>query len=194
MSSRRSRIFGLLFGLLICGHLSAQIESSSDVINPTINSPFSRFGLGDFLDQYFAASGAMAGLRAAYQDPYHMNLDNPASLASLRATAFEVGIGARYSSWESPSVVDNQWSGNLRYLALGFPLFNPINEALDRKDGSTGWGMSIALVPYTLVGYDIETQVSDENFDVATNILKGKGGTYRFRWGMPSATRDFLRE
>ena len=98
MSSRRSRIFGLLLGLLFCGQLSAQIESSSDVINPTINSPFSRFGLGDFMDQYFAASAAMAGLRAAYQDPYHMNLDNPASLASLRATSFEVGLGARYSS------------------------------------------------------------------------------------------------
>lgn len=183
MSSRRSRIFGLLFGLLVCGQLSAQLESSSDVINPTINSPFSRFGIGDFVDQFFAASGAMAGLSAAFQDPYHINMENPASLASLRATAFEVGLGARYSSWESPTVVDNQWSGNLQYLVLGFPLFNPINEALDRKDGSTGWGMSIALVPYTVVGYDIESQVTDDNFDVATNVLKGKGGTYRFRWG-----------
>ncbi len=183
MSSRRSRFIGLLFGLLICGQISAQIESSSSVINPSINSPFSRFGLGDFVSQFYAAQAGMGGLSAAFQDPYHINMQNPASLASLRATAFEVGIGARYSNWKSPTLVDNQWSGNLNYLVLGFPLFNPINEALYRKDGTTGLGMSFALVPYTQVGYDIQSSINDDNFNVATNTLKGKGGTYRFRWG-----------
>ena len=183
MSSRRSRFIGLLLTVMLGAQLSAQVESASSVINPSLNSPFSRFGLGDFADQFFAAAGAMGGMTAAFQDPYHLNLENPASLASLQATSFEVGLNARYSSWESPRAVDNQWSGNLSYMALGFPLLNPINEALDRKDGSLGFGMSFALVPYTNVGYDIESQITDESFDVATNFLKGKGGTYRFRWG-----------
>lgn len=183
MSSSRNRIIGLLLGVWLCGNLSAQLESSNSVINPFINSPFSRFGLGDFLSQYYAASGAMGGLSAAYQDPYHINMQNPASLSYLRATAFEVGLNTRYSSWDSPTAKDDQWSGGLNYLVLGFPLFNPINEALDRKDGTTGLGMSFALIPYTAVGYDIQSKITDEDFDVATNFLKGKGGTYRFRWG-----------
>ncbi|MEL6971031.1 MAG: hypothetical protein AAFZ63_26020 [Bacteroidota bacterium] len=160
----------------------AQIQNSN--ISPKINSPLSRFGLGDFIPQYFAASGAMGGLTAAVQDPYHINIVNPASLASLQATAFSGGLYARRSRYTTSSGEDDAWSGNLQYLALAFPLRNPINQALDRQSNAWNAGMTIALVPQTQVGYNISlVDTQSAGIEVSTNTLKGSGGTSKLHWG-----------
>ncbi|MCB9264011.1 MAG: hypothetical protein H6558_03190 [Lewinellaceae bacterium] len=151
-------------------------------ITPKINSPFSRFGLGNFISQYYAGPGGMGGLSAAFQDPYLLNTLNPASLASLQATAFEVGLNAQYSGLKSDGASEGIWSGNLDYLALGFPLINPINEVLDRKRSGLGLGMAFALQPYTVVGYNIESTSVQEELGPTTNYLKGTGGTNRLMW------------
>jgi hypothetical protein len=126
----------------------------------------------------------MAGLSAAWQDPYQLNIQNPASLANLQATAFEAGIYAKHSTLQGTSSTDKNWSGNLQYLALGFPLRNTINQALDRQGNEWNAGMSFALLPFTQVGYDIRLIDSlSEGVELSTNSLKGAGGTSRFRWG-----------
>ena len=160
----------------------AQVQNSN--ISPKINSPLSRFGLGDYIPQYFAAPAAMGGLSAGWQDPFHLNLVNPASLASLRATAFSGGLYAKRSALTSATAEDAAWSGNLQYLALGFPLRNPINRALDRQSDAWDAGMSIALVPQTQVGYNISlVDTSSPGIEISTNTLKGSGGTSKLRWG-----------
>lgn len=170
--------------IFTCFSAVAWAQVSNDNISPKINSPLSRFGLGDFIPQYFAAPGAMGGLSAAWQDPYHINMVNPASLASLQATAFSGGLYARNSTLTTPSGEDNAWSGNLQYLALAFPLRNPINQALDRQSNSWNAGMSIALVPQTQVGYNISlVDMDSPGIEVTTNTLKGSGGTSKLRWG-----------
>lgn len=166
----------LSFGLL------AQIQNSN--IQPKQNSPLSRFGLGDPVDQYLISASAMGGLGASWQNPYHLNMLNPASLASLQATAFEGGIYARNSKLQTNEASTTTWGGNLQYLALGFPLRNPINRTLDRQSNTWNAGMVIALQPMTQVGYDIQlVNTSDPELEVTTNSLKGTGGLYRLRWG-----------
>lgn len=181
MSSVWSRIVGT--AALCCCTLAVLAQNASFSITPKINSPYSRFGLGNFVNQYYAGPAGMGGLSAAFLDPYHLNLRNPASLASLQATAFEVGLDARYSALEGGGASQGIWSGNLSYLALGFPLINPINEALDRKRSDFGLGMAFALQPYTLVGYDIKLTSTQEELGQTTNTLKGTGGTNRLLWG-----------
>jgi len=151
-------------------------------ITPKINSPYSRFGLGNFVSQYYAGPGGMGGLSAAFHDPYHLNLANPASLSQLQTTVFEVGMNAQHSGLKSEGISEGVWSGNLNYLALGFPLINPINEALDRKRSLLGLGMAFALQPYTLVGYNVEATSEQEGLGQTTNFLKGTGGTNRLMW------------
>lgn len=158
-------------------------QSQNDGIIPKNNSPLSRFGLGDPLDQYVAGFGGMAGLSAAINDPYQLNLLNPASLPHLISTSFEVGLYAKYAGLKSEDKTAGVWSGNLQYMALGFPLKNPINKSLDRKTSKWDLGMSLALSPYTLVGYDVLTQQFDPDFGTATTALKGNGGTYKLAWG-----------
>lgn len=159
----------------------AQIQNST--ITPKINSPLSRFGLGDPLPQYFAASAAMGGLGTAWRDPFHLNLVNPASLASLQATAFEGGIYVRNSQLEGTSATDNSWGGNLQYLSLAFPLRNAINRTLDRESDEWNAGMALAISPITQVGYDIQLlDTSTPGVELSTNTLKGSGGLTKFSW------------
>ncbi|MEL7220402.1 MAG: hypothetical protein AAGJ93_03720, partial [Bacteroidota bacterium] len=180
---RASRACWLLL-LFLTVSLEVQAQVTNSNISPKINSPLSRFGLGDFSPQYFIANSGMAGLSAAWQDPYHLNLQNPASLASLQATAFEAGVYGRRTTFQSGDASESNWSGNLQYLALGFPLRNTINQALDRQSNDWNAGMSVALLPYTQVGYDILLVDSlSEGVELSTNSLKGAGGTSRFRWG-----------
>ncbi|MTB53333.1 hypothetical protein [Lewinella sp. W8] len=176
----------LLFLLLLCGSglkVGAQNLLSDFVdIRPKLNSPLSRFGLGDPLDQVHAAQAGMGGLETVYQNAFHLNVQNPASLANLQSTSFEVGVYARNASLQDQTSSANTWQGNIRYLALGFPLRNPINLNLDRIQNEWNAGMAFSLAPTTLVGYDLRLAGEDEELGATSNSLKGNGGTYRFSW------------
>ena len=171
-SFSRSLIF-TFFGLLIATTAFAQ---------PKANSPYSRFGIGDILDQRFAVSQA-TGFSNAYHDYYHLNLQNPASLGHLTTTAFETGFYTQRSDWESGNNSNTTWSGNLSYLALGFTLNNPVNQVLDREIKPFSWGMAFNLQPYSLVGYDVETIGTVENIGATSTRFRGEGGTYQLQWG-----------
>ena len=190
MSSVWSRIvfFSLCY---LCNLTLLSAQAIGVDSNPKNNSPYSRFGLGDPVPQYFAAAGGMGGLSAAFNDPYHLNILNPASLPFLESTAFEVGLYSRYAQLQDQNTTDDIWSGNLNYIALGFPLRNKINEALDRQDYTWEFGMSLALLPTTLVGYDIQTTTPREELGSTTTRLKGSGGTTRVVWGSGAKYRNF---
>jgi hypothetical protein len=175
----------LLIGLALAGgELAAQTIESLDFVDirPKQNSPLSRFGLGDPLDQVHAAAAGMGGIQTTFQDPFHLNILNPASLANLQATSFEVGIYARNGRLEDASSTANTWQGNLNYLALGFPLRNPINLNLERQLNSWNGGMAFSLAPTTLVGYDLQLTSGDTDETITNNQLRGTGGNYRFTW------------
>ncbi len=191
MLKKFNRILFVLSLVLTMGTvLSAQV--SSENIRPKINSPISRFGLGNLSNPYFTAAGSMGGYSAAFVDPFHINLENPASLSFLRATAFEVGMDAKVTALEgSNGQSDNFIGGNLNYLALGFPIKNPLNQALDRVNSPWQFGMAISLTPYSSVGYDITTYSGNDESGSVLNILKGTGGTYRFNWGGGARFKNF---
>jgi hypothetical protein len=166
-------------------------QTVNEDIRPKENSPISRFGLGNLMSQPLAAPSGMGGLSAAFQDPSHLNLVNPASLAFLQMTAFEVGMYGKYSELKAAGQSTGVWSGNLRYMALGFPLKNSINQALERRQSPTSFGMSFSLQPYSLVGYDVASTDVVEWAGATLNSLKGTGGTYQFSWGNAIRYKNF---
>ena len=187
---KSSWLFGTLLLLLGGSGLHAQLASDFVDIRPKLNSPLSRFGGGNPLDQVHAAQSGMGALRTAYQNAYHLNVQNPASLASLQASSFEVGIYARNANLSDSDSEVNTWQGNLRYLALGFPLRNPVNLSLEQLENSWNAGMAFSLAPVSIVGYDLLLTDTDEDFGRTTNTLRGNGGAYRFTWSTAARYRS----
>jgi len=150
---------------------------------PKFNSPYSRIGLGDLWNSNYATLNGMADLSAAYHDAYNVNLNNPASLGHLYSTSFEVGVRSKYGNLKSSTEELGIWSGNLAYLSLGFPMKNPVSRVLDRDESKVNWGMNIALLPYSNVGYLVETEETRPEIDLIKYSFQGTGGTYKLLWG-----------
>jgi hypothetical protein len=150
---------------------------------PKINSPYSRYGLGDPIAQYFTSQAGMGGQTTAFHDPHHLNMLNPASYAFLNTTTLETGLNAKYSKYASTNNKQALWSGNLSYLALGMTLKSPINEVLDKNKSPWQFGTAFALTPYTLVGYKTQTATTTDDIGRLINNFEGNGGTYRLTWG-----------
>ena len=150
------------------------------------NSPYSRFGIGNSVNQNFAASIGMGSLWTTFNDPFHLNTENPASLSALKATSYEVAMFGKYANLDGGANNADVWSGGLNALALGFPVLSPLNKALERDTRPVAWGMSFALQPYTSVGYEVNYQdniISATDTLVTDNFFQGSGGSYRLMWG-----------
>ncbi len=177
--------------IMFCMAASAVANAQSDNNPPKDNSPYSRYGLGDLSDQNNAASEAMGGLSATYHDIFHLNVQNPASFSFLKSTAFEVGLYGKYAQLKKGNTTGEVWSGNLRYMALGFPLTNPINEILNRRRPSNyAWGMGFSLLPFSTVGYDVQSTNYLPGIGNYTYRYFGKGGTYKVQWSNSVKYKD----
>lgn len=184
---RMNKLFGrIVFAVLISGGLfgGAVAQTTNSSIIPKDNSPMSRIGLGDFTRSNFAGQMGMGSVGVALVEGFQVNPINPASLAFLKNTSFEAAFDVRNNNrMDQTGASNDSWTGNLQYLSLGFPLQNPINQALENRDPNFSWGMNLSLQPYTNVGYNIEVQEDAGEFGTYTNRLKGTGGTYQLTWG-----------
>lgn len=183
-----SKIFSYI--LISFTFLNASFGQGS-LNTPKINSPYSRIGLGDFVEQEFVASATMGGMGATFHDNFHMNTINPASFGYLKSTAYELGLNSTYTYTKASTKNFDNWSGNLGYLAIGFPLKNPINQILDkRKPSKYDWGMGLSLTPYTIVGYNLQIKNYVDGIGNQTYQYVGKGGTYKINWSNALKYKD----
>ncbi|MDF1694469.1 MAG: hypothetical protein P1U56_01465 [Saprospiraceae bacterium] len=176
------RLIAILFTIFACTQLFAQTNG---------NSPYSRFGIGDAVDDNFMHTRMMGSIGTSYIDGYHINIVNPASLATLRATAFDIGMDAKRTTLSSGDLKNTAWSGNLQYISLAFPLGNPLNELLDQKKRKYKLGMSFTLMPNSTVGYNITSQDSITGVGNFERVYAGNGGSYKFVWGNGIKYKDF---
>ena len=179
----RNRIFVLLLGLMVSVPFYAQTGGGT--------SPYSRIGLGDITDPHLMFLRQMGGIGAAYADIHHINVANPASLSFLRSTAFDVGVSLKHSSLKDEQNSQGIWSGNLEYLALAFPLRNPINEVLDRRVKDYAFGMGFYLLPFSKVGYNISSIEEDPGFGFHERNFQGSGAFYEALWGNAVRYKNF---
>ncbi len=170
--------------------ITLSIFALSLVAQPKDNAPYSRFGLGEPVNQSLSAAG-FGGLTATYADPLHVNLENPASFGWLNTATFEAGLFAEHSNLKFRDQSASAWTGNLSHLALAFPMRNRLNDVMQKKERSFFWGMNLALLPNTVVGYDIQTEVFQPDVDTTINIFQGTGGTNKFVWGNGVRYKNF---
>ena len=139
-----------------------------------INSPYSRFGLGDVNMSGNALNRGMGGLTAAYTDLQSVNFLNPASYANIKWVTFDVGTEIENRTIQNANGTGKYTSGGFtfNYVTLGLPISKKHNV-----------GMVFGLRPATRINYQI--QVSERLNqpqtlqDSTLSLYEGQGGTYK---------------
>jgi hypothetical protein len=137
------------------------------------NSPFTRYGLGEFYSNQHIISRSMGGLSAAYADGANnnvgqsINFSNPATYSQLSMmVTFDLGftIDSRSLASKTPA---NKFSTNNfvpGYLTLGVPL-----------NKKRGLGIAFGLKPLSSISYSIETRERIAGDSLQT-VYEGSGG------------------
>ncbi|MFH7003705.1 hypothetical protein [Flavobacterium bizetiae] len=131
-------------------------------------SPYSFFGIGDVRFKGTLENRSMAGV-SVEQDSIHLNIENPASYASLRQTTFTVGGTFGSAKLKTTDESAKSQRSTFDYLALGIPMGK--------------FGAAFGLVPVTSVDYRIlndQTNVTDGT----SSQLQGKGGVNKVFLGL----------
>ncbi|WP_277014535.1 hypothetical protein [Flavobacterium lindanitolerans] len=122
-------------------------------------SPYSFYGIGDARFKGTTENRSMGGL-SILPDSIHMNLQNPATFASLKLTSFTAGGSFSVSNLKTREATAKAQRTTIDYLAVAFPA------------GKLGVGFG--LMPYTSVGYKINSFSDVEG--VPDRSYSGKGG------------------
>ncbi len=156
------RTFGLISFSIISSFVFAQE-----------NSPYSRYGIGDIVPNQNIVNRGMGGIAAGYSDFQSINFINPASLANLRSTVFDLGADVDVRTLKSNTSPQKYKSVNtlISYLQVGFPI---APERMTKKGNS--WGVSFGLRPITRINYKIEKNARLTNIDSLNTIYEGNGG------------------
>jgi long-subunit fatty acid transport protein len=129
------------------------------------SSPYSFYGIGDVKFKGTAENRSMGGL-SIFSDSIHLNIQNPASYTSLKLTTFSLGGTYTTTKLKTNSQNENARRTTMDYLAVGLPLGK--------------FGVAFGLMPYSSVGYNIESRIAATTTPVATpeQIKKftGNGG------------------
>jgi len=132
-------------------------------------SPYSFYGIGSLKLKGTAENRSMGGL-SIYTDSIHVNLRNPSSYAGndIKISPFngegrpiKFTVGGSHSSIDlkSSSTSANTSTTTFDYLAMSVPMGK--------------FGVGFGLLPFTSVGYKLESSNSE---DVLTNRFRGEGG------------------
>lgn len=131
-------------------------------------SPYSFYGIGDTRFKGTLENRSMSGV-AVEQDSIHLNIENPASYASLKFTTFTVGGSFGTTNLKTSEKSEKAQRATFDYLALGIPMGK--------------FGAAFGLVPLSSVGYKIQNDLTDTQGATSTQ-LQGKGGVNKVFFGL----------
>ncbi len=148
-------IFVLL--LMLC----FSVQSQNNIFNP-----YSRYGLGELNSNTLAHNNGMGGASVALKPdstmPLFINTGNPSAYPLIKLTTLEVGGSYLYSNFKSSAGKSKNWGTNFSYATLGFPI---------RRNG----GAAIGIMPYSNIGYDVESKNIENNIGTVTYQYNGSG-------------------
>jgi len=153
--------------------LAITVLSMNTIAQTGINSPYSRYGLGQLNDKNLnAAYMGMGGLSIAIHDPTALNPANPASYGSLDSASFlfEIGVAGNLTTLKTTALSESGYDATLSYIYAGFPI-------------TRWWKSGIGIMPYSKIGYNIETLTEVENFSDVVQLFNGEGGLNQVFWG-----------
>ncbi len=161
---RKTKIFILLF--VVALGLSSHAQTG-------INSPYSRYGLGQLYGENLnTVSVSMGGLGIAIHNPTVLNPENPASYGSLDSAAFlfEIGVSGNLTTLKTETLTENGYDATLSYIFAGFPI-------------TQWWRSGIGIMPFSKIGYNVEVLIEVPDFSDVSHSFTGDGGLNKVFWG-----------
>lgn len=150
------------------------------------NSPYSRYGLGDMVNNINVLNRGMGGIAIGFGSERFLNNTNPASYSFIgqplsrirdygKLISFEVGseFNSRTLLQENPVGKYNSKNVYFNYMQLGMQL---------SKNGN--WGLNFGILPLTRESYKIENIARKNGIDSMQTVYEGTGGTYQAFIGM----------
>jgi len=159
----------LLIVLLIIGgfRLSAQTTTSSgtntsDPLNGNMNDPYSKFGIGTLQNGNNTVLKGMGNVTSAFENPYEVNSDNPASYSFLKNTVYEAGFTASSMGVNSQGQSYTTGTASISYLNLGIPV-------------GKNAGICFGFRPYSHTYYSLADTIQNSPIGQAVRSYSGEG-------------------
>ncbi|WP_379088129.1 outer membrane protein transport protein [Pedobacter sp. UC225_65] len=158
----------------------------------TIQSPYSKFGVGNvkgsLLPQFRAMGGISTGVSQAGSFN-NINIQNPASYGTITTVTLDMGMSGGYTELKNSSMKENSFNASLSHVALAFPIRN--------KAGFTKAAISIGILPYSQLGYDFKNTSTiggtPDNQKTIDYKYTGEGGLTKAYIGYGRQFGDHLR-
>ena len=137
-------------------------------------SPYSYFGVGQLHSLSTTSNIVNGGLGVSTYSLYSLNHVNPASISFLDQTSFEIGSITTFINMSQGNLEQRNFVSSLSNIGLGFPI-------LGSSSSNNQLGLSFALLPYSNVGYNVNTEVLIDDYIGLENYnYNGFGGINKF--------------
>ncbi len=138
----------------------------------TLNSPYSRFNLGDLEPQGFVVNRSMGGAGVALRMPNLINSINPASYTTQDTLSFiwDVAMKGNFINYQTSSQSLKQRNFNFDHLAFSACMSKYIY-------------LSAGLIPYSKTGYNYIDLYQFPDSEIIKNEYVGTGNINRFYFG-----------
>ncbi|RMG23736.1 MAG: hypothetical protein D6730_13870 [Bacteroidetes bacterium] len=105
-------------------------------------SPYSRYGVGDIINNGTVRNASMGGIGMATGNYFSVNRLNPASYADAAFTTFDISGFAYFNQLKTQEKSENQSSAGFQNIAFMFP-------------SNKNFTLAFGFAPFSVVGYDI---------------------------------------
>jgi hypothetical protein len=128
------------------------------------NSIYSQYGMGMLYPHQFGRSFGMGNTGYAISDNLTLNSFNPASVADLQYTTFDVNVVSNtFQSKDGVNTPSQYTDASLGTIAIGTPLLK-------------NWGAMLGLTPFSSMGYSVKALNTDAVAGNYVDYFKGFGG------------------
>jgi hypothetical protein len=129
----------------------------------SINSPYSRLGIGNLNYESTGFYKNMAGVGTSYANSRFINTANPALLSALNATTFDLGINYKALYAKESSSKSNSNDIAFQNISLAFPI-------------KRRYAFGLELKPYSDISYQINSISNLDSVSYFQDSYTGTGG------------------
>ena len=136
-------------------------------------SPYSQFGVGVLADQSQSMGRGMNGVGYGLRFGNQVNTLNPASYSSVDSLTmlFDMGLSGQITSFEEGNVRRNAKMASFEYVVGSFRAWKNV-------------GVSFGVLPFSNVGYDYSSTITDRTTGTLTESFTGEGGLHQVFLGV----------